>query len=283
MRHQPHSFPAILFLSFGLFLSGCHAADDKKENFANYINTQIENSSEILRDNSITEYMKLEQKCHDPLSAERAITWQPKALRVKEVSDGFLNYLEKVKLMIQVNDISYPQEDFHLHIRQYEKDMTSIDSGINKIFRNKLLLLDGSDSRLFNGKSKKDIFTFLCSLENRVAANEFRLALYINTKSTVTFCGYYQSSLIVMLNSKHFKTGDEIEISAGIGEFSIAYKPDFKINNKTISLNENGIAIYKIRAAGSPGKHSIPLKVQYTDESGVQQKRSMLVDYDIDP
>ena len=86
---------------------------------------------------------------------------------------------------------------------------------------------------------------------------------------------------IVAQNSTIVQAGEQVEITAGLFSFRFEQKPDIYVYEKKISLDANGFAIYKLKAAAKPGKYYVPLKINYTDQDGRQQSVQKEIEYTV--
>ncbi len=86
------------------------------------------------------------------------------------------------------------------------------------------------------------------------------------------------------MNSSCVKAGDIIEINAGVGSFSVQSQPKFTIDGKLISVNENGIMVYKFKTPLIAGKYNKPIKMEYTKPDGTRELMTKNIEYTvIDP
>ena len=72
-----------------------------------------------------------------------------------------------------------------------------------------------------------------------------------------------------------------MEVTAGIGSFSGAAKPSFLIDNKTVSPNEDAIAVYRLKVEGK-GEKSIPIRILFVGPDGQKRSTEMILKYYVD-
>jgi len=123
----------------------------------------------------------------------------------------------------------------------------------------------------FGRSSSLMAMMMLNKIENDVLLTQKILIEYCNMKVVSTFCGYNVFHAIASLSSSYVKRGQEIEVSAGVGQFSSASKPRIIINGKEIDLDAEAIAVYRFTATGEPGKHRIPVEIEYTKPDGSKE------------
>ena len=83
-------------------------------------------------------------------------------------------------------------------------------------------------------------------------------------------------------NSKHFKSGDKLEITAGVGAYSVASQPKIDIDNKDISVNDMGYAEFKKEISNNPGKYSLPVNITYYAPDGTLKRSTYEIEYFVD-
>lgn len=120
----------------------------------------------------------------------------------------------------------------------------------------------------------------LNKIEQDVLITENGIIEYINS-----YLGYgcvlsfEKFQAIAVLNSSCIKAGQEIEVTAGVGAFSAASKPTIFINGVKTRLNDEGVAIYSLKATGKPGKYTVPVKVEYYKPDGSREFVTKKLEY----
>lgn len=81
--------------------------------------------------------------------------------------------------------------------------------------------------------------------------------------------GFYEKfNAIAFLNSSYVKRGQTIEVTAGAAAFGRAANPRVSIDDREIELDNEGVALYKFKATGKPGKHIVPVKIAFKKING---------------
>ena len=121
----------------------------------------------------------------------------------------------------------------------------------------------------------------LSKFQNNIRINEERILVFCHEQigSTGPNCTFI--SAISAQNKSVVQAGEKIEIYAGVGEFSSNMKTEVFIYDKPVRLDENAIAIYKLKAASKPGKYYVPVKINYTDQNGRQQTVQKEIEYTV--
>ena len=122
--------------------------------------------------------------------------------------------------------------------------------------------------------------------------NKIRNSISVIENRTVSFCNmetdfgciltYDKFAPLIGQNSKHFKAGDELVITAGIGSYSRASQPKVNIDKRDISVNDIGYAEFKKKISDKPGKYSIPLKINYYTPDGLSKQFTYQIEYFVD-
>ena len=83
---------------------------------------------------------------------------------------------------------------------------------------------------------------------------------------------------IIVQSSTIVQAGEDLEITAGIGSFTRAAKPEVKINRLNVPIDWTGVTTFKIKAPIKPGKHFIPVELSYTDQEEKKQTIPKIVE-----
>lgn len=92
---------------------------------------------------------------------------------------------------------------------------------------------------------------------------------------------YDNFRVVVNQNATVLGAGEELEINAGIGDFSSAALPDFLIDHRRVAANPEGVAVYHTRVPSKAGTYSIPLEIRFTDQDGKPQVVSKTITYKV--
>lgn len=122
----------------------------------------------------------------------------------------------------------------------------------------------------FSGISPVMAMVVLDRLESDVLATTKTYMEYCLNKTAVLTCGWNADFYpLASLSSSYVKRGQSVEITAGIGAFSVATRPQIIINGQEIPLTDYATAVHRITASGKPGKHQVNVKVKFTKPDGV--------------
>ncbi|THU41450.1 gliding motility protein GldM [Niastella caeni] len=121
--------------------------------------------------------------------------------------------------------------------------------------------------------------TILSKFQNDVKNAEAQIVDYCHNQIGSVKLVYDEFEAIAQANTSYAMPGDKIEITAGVGAFSAAAKPDISIAGSPIALT-GGKAIYKTTASGT-GEHSIAVKIRYTKPDGTVAEKNEIVKYTV--
>jgi gliding motility-associated protein GldM len=122
--------------------------------------------------------------------------------------------------------------------------------------------------------------TILSKLQNDVKNTEARLVDYCYKQINSVEYIFDNFQAIAQANTSYAMPGDEIEITAGIGAFSNAAKPDIIINGEKVPLTTKGTAVWKTKAAGE-GKKVVDVTIEYTKPDGTRSSENRQVTYEV--
>jgi hypothetical protein len=85
---------------------------------------------------------------------------------------------------------------------------------------------------------------------------------------------------IAVLNSTYIKRGQTIEVTAGMGMFSFARRPRVTIAGNEVKF-DNAKVVHRFKADGKPGKHSLTVRIEYTNDFGAREYMDQNLKYEI--
>ncbi|WEK36446.1 MAG: gliding motility protein GldM [Candidatus Pseudobacter hemicellulosilyticus] len=121
--------------------------------------------------------------------------------------------------------------------------------------------------------------TILSKLQNDVRNSESQIVDYCHQQIGAVQVVYDEFEAIAQASRSYAMPGEEIQITAGVGAFSAAAKPDIFINGQLIPLT-GGKAISKITASGA-GDKTIAVKIRYTKPDGTVAEKDEVVKYTV--
>ncbi|HEU4470304.1 MAG TPA: gliding motility protein GldM [Flavisolibacter sp.] len=122
--------------------------------------------------------------------------------------------------------------------------------------------------------------TMLSKFQNDIKTAENRVVATFHEQVGAVKVRYNKFAAIVGQNSNYLMPGQDLEISAGIGAFSTEALPQVTIAGQNLPINEEGMAIYKTKAAGQ-GTNSVTVNINYKDQEGKLQTVTKTVSYTV--
>ncbi|RYZ23350.1 MAG: hypothetical protein EOO10_21085 [Chitinophagaceae bacterium] len=169
----------------------------------------------------------------------------------------------------------------------FKTKVTGVDSASDKVdWPNFINANDSIQSfkafqQQFHSISVSEAQTFLSSLQSDVLHSEQQHLLYcLQTTATWTH-DFEVFEAIVGQNTKILKAGDALEITAGVGSFFQTRLPEITIAGKNVALNENGLAVHRIKTSTRLGNYSVPVIIQFIDQDGKPVERTFSVEYTV--
>lgn len=184
---------------------------------------------------------------------------------------SFKDSLPTIFSMVDSNNTPYLYETTKENIDKLRKaspllpDYTAqMDAGQRTAYFNKWL------QNNLRGSSALMAMVVLNKLENDILNTGAILMEYCcNQVGYVDGRGFYERyNAIAVLNSSYVKRGQTIKVIAGAAAFGRAANPEVSIEDREIKLDEEGVALYKFKATGKPGKHIIPVKISFKKING---------------
>lgn len=122
--------------------------------------------------------------------------------------------------------------------------------------------------------------TILSKFQNDVRNSEAQLVDYLYKKIGDVAIVYDKFQAIATSNTSYAMPDDEIEITAGVGAFSAAAKPDIYINGQRQQLGDDGTALYKTKASGV-GAKEVDVRIEYFTPEGIKETVNKKVKYTV--
>jgi hypothetical protein len=235
----------------------------------------------------------LEEKTQEPATMERANIWFPKTEQIAKFSTEAFIYIERLKKLEGIN--SEKAKELYMVLKKYREDILNVDSSIRLEFENNIPIISKSfDSTTKSGNEfAKKFFNNSSLAFTSAILTKFQNDIKVAENKTIAFChnrigstdgeGFFdETSTIVGQSSTIVKPGDELKIMAGVGAFSRVAMPKVNINGRTVEIGEEGFALYKLRGPQKPGKYSVPVKIDYFNQTiGKQESKLITIEYTV--
>ncbi len=253
-------------------------------------------------------YHMIVEKCQSPEDKDIAATWRPKAKFIREQSSAIIKYVEGLKdnlrneagvteenrdeVLQRNNNDAVRQlfltkkkaEELYEKLKSYVVSVLDFDPKIQTHFGEDSVIMfkdleQGENNKrkftekYFGSLSVVAALTSLSTFENDIRILEDKLIEFcFNNIGHVDGYGMYDRlAFMIGQSSNKLIPGEDLEIIAGVGQFSMAAQPIITINGNVIPLNENATAVYKFKTTAKPGIYNLPVKVEYTNPDGTKK------------
>lgn len=272
------------------------------------VNTSLVNSNTNIEASNVTLFKSLAAKLADPQSKENAAKWAPKAEQAKQLSTEMMNYIEALKtdlkkasgLVIEDGVEEFKEDDLNAtsrlfenekkgkalddKLKAYRKAMLDIDPEIRKAFETNMPVevVEGKDGTTPNFRMMPTIaaVTLLSKIQNNVKNAENQVVTFAHNKIGEVKVIYDQFAAIVGQSSNYVMPGDKVTVTAGVGAFSTAAKPEITIGGAGVAVDAEGKAVREFTAEGA-GERTIPVTVTYTKPNGEKESKTYPLKYTV--
>ncbi|MEO7045512.1 MAG: hypothetical protein ABI091_09430 [Ferruginibacter sp.] len=273
----------LIFVVIAISLISC--AGKNNAVLFDQINSSLSASNKLISGTTKNEYHELESNLLTPV-IKRVESWRTISIEIKRLTSTIYNKLDSIKENLMNDKKNLTPLDLSDRIYEFRDNILSLDPDINKTFSNDtdfIRIPKKEDiNEIITNHNRDETFTFLTLLQNRVLLIE---------NSVITFCKfrcqpdcilrYDNTSFLIAQNTTHLRTGELLEISAGVGAYSSSANPIIMIKGHSIP-NINGISTFKEKVSGQKGKHNIPVKYEYTTEEGHKILDTLNIEYYIE-
>ncbi len=299
-----------------VFFAGCSgfigSNSEKELLLIREMNRSLENSNRTIERSNTMYLMSLESKLYPWWSKSRAKIWKSKADTIQSLSNNLYQYIEALKSEIVAfnehrvagntsdeNNNTATEvilikkgkaKELFERINEYKLCLTEVDTLIEKEFQNKTVLDSSLQIFLFNkDKSFDQSFNNLSAIETIYKLTRFQNDIKNTEASILEFCDRRVSNIhesfdeylsFTGINSQYLKPGQELIITAGMLDLSIALDPRIKIDGKYIKLSSSFLAEYKTKVY-KPGKYSKDVEVSFIKPDGTPSSITKRVSYEV--
>lgn len=270
----------------------------------------MKSTSNLSKSNEVI-YKSLEEKVKDPQTAEKAKIWAPKTQLAKTYSAELMSYMDQLKMELKQGSglrVENGVEEFKLDnldastrifekggkgdelkkkLDDYKAKMLAIDSSIMKEFANnfpvsteELVGKKDFTQTYFHMTPSIAAITMLSKFQNNVKNAESQVVTFCHNQIGAVKLVYDKFQPIAASNSTYLMPGEEMIVTAGVGAFNDAAKPQVTIDGASVALNENGVAEKKFNVSGG-GKKSVNVIITYTKPDGTPDRLEKKIEYTV--
>lgn len=277
------------------------------------VNSSLLNATEMIEAKNAGLFSSFNKKISDPKTADKARVWKAKADQAKKYADETYSFIEALKneLMKEAGQTQpggeYKEDNLdaatrllveggkgkllNQRLEDYRKSLLSIDPEIRKEFE-KTLPIDLSvpkaqhagnndwSSAYFRMTPTIAAITMLSKFENDVKNSEAQVIDYCHRKVGEVEVVYNEFQAFAGTNSQYLMPGQELVITAGVGAFSKAAKPNISVDGSGVGLNSEGVAEYKT-TVGGPGTYTKNVNITFVKPDGSTASVQKKVEYTV--
>jgi len=278
-----------LIISF-LLCGACHSADQTIEK---ELTASLDNNNQFIKGQTVMLLIDIQNKDADPKTHWLVEMWGPRVDTVCKLSKELYDCVDSIKTRpeIQTRQSLSTLLDKVEHFRQSVPGIFLNDSfpspnireDFEKDVKRMIIEFPFAATAHMGSVSTTASPAVWSKIENDILLSEYHLVDYIYKHIAVDYIDTYTRFVpLIHQNYSQLKRGQQLALTAGIGAYSSATKK-VTIDGHPFKLNAEGYAQYKITAKNSPGKHRIPVKVEYTAPDGATRFFTKNVEYEIAP
>lgn len=294
--------------AFLLFCSSCNnlSPADKK--------VLLDYKAAYERDSRVIQHIRFEnesiirtadERSKDPITAEKMTIWYPKILAIKQLSEQVVMYMRKLENELSdragyrnYDSLGYLNTGYQQVTRLFIKEkkaieladtlsaavnaMLAVDEEVNAEFGKQF-------SNPFSREGVKQRFSHCSVVAALAILQSYSVNILLAQHKIITYClnrttwgcglSMDITAVLVGQSSNIVEAGKELILTAGVGSYSSKANPKVVFNNTVKGNMENGVATYKFKAPVKPGTYSMPVRVSYIDQNGIEQDKVIQIEY----
>ncbi|HEX2606586.1 MAG TPA: hypothetical protein VHK91_04365 [Flavisolibacter sp.] len=211
---------------------------------------------------------------------------------IQQLSDDILSYLKQAELKADSlfsrsgnssKDIADRKslflKEMYSKVSHYIAKTLKLNSWLSKNLAREVPVIFKVSDALTSTVSEPELRSLIEQYRHKVLSFEYK-ALEVQI-SEISFEDFTIFNAIIAQSSTCLKPGDTLTITAGIGAFTRKNDPAIQINRKNVPLDDQNVAIQKMKITSIPGRYVVPIKVQYTDQDGKAQYFNQIIRYEV--
>lgn len=298
-----------------MVLSSC--ANDSKNDLQVFRLTEesLDRSNQSISTATRMMLKSFESKINDPQTAAQAMAWQPKATKVSAAASTALGFIADLRKELKdatgykknttgdvfqddnlegVNKVLIKNnkgEELYRKLKAFTVAIDSIDEQMSRQFeeitQSTFYYISKAENEKqfakahFNQVSAAAALSLLSKFENDVLNTENMWVAYCYARPSGGAFGMDVFLPLVSQSSTVIKSGEVIEIIAGVGAFSAATQPRIIIDGNAVTTNENGFVKHEYKTATKSGKYTVPVVIQYYKPDGTTETMTRNVTYTV--
>jgi len=275
-----------------VLLSACRDSDKNSSLIFEELNESLQRSNKIIDNSSAGIILNLKAKLNESETAEKAQVWAPVADSVYTKAKYLVDFIRLLKSSLKQGEIEIGNrisKDLYTRLINFKEYILKKDALFKADYKPGIDILDKNikeEAAFYNvnflNKNTIQKSGMLSKIENNLLVATNEIVTFCDNQAMTFHCGILEKfQPIAVINSNKFGIGDELVIDAGIGAFKLTGRPSFEINGINIKPNENGVAEYRIKVKGEPGKYNAHVKIKYTAPDGSENTLEKNIQYSV--
>jgi len=269
-------------------LGACGRHGQNMKNKALY--TGIERTHRLAMETCNRLYLDLAAEQHKPMHRYQAYSWISIATAIRTQTDGMNAYIDKLRPDI-ANINATIEGNLLDSVRRYEKALLEVFNSSKSLSDQASMELADlykslplkSDTAI-RGDDPQMTRPLLGVLQCDIDATAFLLLHFCYVSATGIVESFDRDDFVISQSSSNVQSGELITIKAGVGSFSVRSKPRFMIGGKAVKANDESATVsYTFKASERPGKHFIPVQIDYYRPDGSMASTEKKVVYTVVP
>ena len=232
------------------------------------------------------------QKDHWMPNIKKASLWEPQAREVRNSARSLSIDIGSLRSDTTSRKDSSIKKLYN-ELIAFKKKCLQVDEDVQKALEAEAIVINNdyiglqAENEFIHYMADLPVISYLAglsALENKVVRFENFVVTYCEMISGSISDDFSEKfPILINQNTKHLKGGEQLEINAGVGYFSMSSAPHITIDGKYIPITERAVAEYKLIAPNVPGKHFVPIKILYTEPDGLKKAFDYNLEYFVDP
>ena len=279
------------------------------------VNRSLETTNVTVNASTVNIMKSLQDKTTKPETAERALRWYPKAEQVQALSTKTYTYIQGLKDLIlreaggdpNNKEKSFKEDNLDIATRlmvekgegkklyteleNYRNNVLKVDPLIQQTFANSLQIDLSKPPTKNKGNNTWEAayfrmvptvaaLTILSKFQNDVKNSEAQVVDFAHKQIGEVEVVFDEFQAFAGTNSTYLMPGQELEITAGVGAFSKAARPNVSVNGAAVPLGADGTAVYKTTVSGA-GEKTVNVKVNFTKPDGTPATVDRTIKYTV--
>ncbi|HEY6900606.1 MAG TPA: hypothetical protein VI233_08185 [Puia sp.] len=261
-------------------LGACRQNEDSAR--LSLLTNGLQQANEVVSSDNKLVYKAFESRLADPVTSKYAKKWANKIFYTRDLSIRINNHLDS---LISNEKLAKP-----LSSQERKALFDSLTTYRTALQESKiedtisLPILQGYSGSAFNNVSPSMTLALLNKIKNDVTIAEGKIINDFFRHIEAPWRHHQFIELLAVLSSSYVKAGQPIEVTAGMASFDLWVQPRITINGILTTANEDStIANRTIIASSQPGKHSIPVRIEYTKPDGSTGTIDKSLTYEVAP